>query len=830
MTEYADKLRQYLNGILSESASDLTEALSGTVATNLSEGLLPLARDQQEVELAIHGVEHIQADQELPGDESFALEAIVLPRERPVVDIINNSYHTPPAPWKHLGDALHKNAITTAIPSIGRVEIPNHPSAPYGGTAFVVGPDLLMTNRHVAETFATGIGVRRLNFISGRAPGIDFKQEVIPSESIVLNFDSVLMIHPYWDCAIVRVEGLPVTHPSLLLEGREPGNLTGREVVIVGYPAQDSRNSLELQNRIFRGIFQRKRMQPGKLQGYRPTRSYDKTVEAISHDSSTLGGNSGSAVIDVHTGRVVGLHFAGVYLEANFAVPTWELAVDSKVVDSEVNFHNPPTIGSPPPWHTDWLAADPETEGGAITAPNGGKQPIRNGGGESPLLGLDWYERINDAVLQDMIQRDSDNTRRSLIDVLGEVEADEVIKDLMSEEFVEGLFTTEPDPSLPEIVFLHGIMGGHLANQQGSGSRVWFNFLAFAKGNVAEKMTLGPDGFTDRHQKFSLSPDGHLRLKYAKAARRWRKNHFMVHEFTFDWRKPIHTSADQLNAYIEQLAIGNPNRRFALVAHSMGGLVASVYAQRHPTWSDRIQRAVFAGSPLGGSYAPIEAVLGVYPFFKTLAALSRHDDIPDLRQLAATLPGMLNMLPDPNLFPDPADYFTLPPWPGGPRPLQRWLDQSRNIKSEILASPLLSRTSGLVSREHGTVASIRVDANGQMQVGPRTGPGDGTVPIRASAVPELSALWEVTGDRHADLFKNKGVIKAVADLLRSGTTSALDRIRVEDIDFTEVLPESEVPEVTESSSEGVRARIDEGRLTGADLDWLLDPLRGSPPP
>ena len=42
----------------------------------------------------------------------------------------------------------------------------------------------------------------------------------------------------------------------------------------------------------------------------------------MTHDSSTLGGNSGSALIDVATGRVVGLHFAGRYLEANYAVPT----------------------------------------------------------------------------------------------------------------------------------------------------------------------------------------------------------------------------------------------------------------------------------------------------------------------------------------------------------------------------------------------------------------------------------------------------------------------------------------------------------------------------
>ena len=48
----------------------------------------------------------------------------------------------------------------------------------------------------------------------------------------------------------------------------------------------------------------------------------------MTHDASTLGGNSGSAIIDVDSGEVVALHFAGEYLKANYAVPMYELARD----------------------------------------------------------------------------------------------------------------------------------------------------------------------------------------------------------------------------------------------------------------------------------------------------------------------------------------------------------------------------------------------------------------------------------------------------------------------------------------------------------------------
>ena len=44
------------------------------------------------------------------------------------------------------------------------------------------------------------------------------------------------------------------------------------------------------------------------------------------HDCSTLGGNSGSVVLSLATGDAVGLHFAGRFLEANFAVSSGVVA------------------------------------------------------------------------------------------------------------------------------------------------------------------------------------------------------------------------------------------------------------------------------------------------------------------------------------------------------------------------------------------------------------------------------------------------------------------------------------------------------------------------
>jgi V8-like Glu-specific endopeptidase len=70
--------------------------------------------------------------------------------------------------------------------------------------------------------------------------------------------------------------------------------------------------------RIFGDIFNVKRLQPGSL---RNLFVWGKTFK---HDCSTLGGNSGSCVVDLETGRVIGLHFAGRYGRHNRAVALWK--------------------------------------------------------------------------------------------------------------------------------------------------------------------------------------------------------------------------------------------------------------------------------------------------------------------------------------------------------------------------------------------------------------------------------------------------------------------------------------------------------------------------
>lgn len=302
------------------------------------------------------------SDQPLSYQEQFVLEAIIIPGERPAIDIISGDYKVTHSAWLHFNDAPIKQRVVKAIASSGRVELPGHPTLPYGGTAWVAGPGLLMTNRHVAELFSSGLGLRQLRFQTGRSAKVDLKAERDSGAPHLLDVRKVVMIHPYWDMALLQVEGLPPSAVPLSLSVRAPEDLQGQDIAVIGYPAFDPRNDAEVQNRVFGGVYNVKRLQPGRIGARQRVESFGKTVSALTHDSSTLGGNSGSLVVSVQSGETVALHFAGQYLKANFGVPTAELARDGRIVDAGVNFVDKTRRG-PTEWDRYWNGVE---EGGGL--------------------------------------------------------------------------------------------------------------------------------------------------------------------------------------------------------------------------------------------------------------------------------------------------------------------------------------------------------------------------------------------------------------------------------------------------------------------------------
>lgn len=199
--------------------------------------------------------------------------AIVMRENRPVVLVRGDSYDDFSDPWRGLNSVEVKTRLSALFPLVGRIELPNSTVVPYAGACFVVGKGLVATKRHIAQEFSRGLGLA-IQYGGGDA-AIDFKRQIDTPEddpSAYFAVSGVEMIHPYWDMALLRVDGLP-TDRMLRLSVRSPEELVGRDIVVVGYPSRDPRNDLELQERIFGGVYYVKRLQPGVVGGARRCRA-----------------------------------------------------------------------------------------------------------------------------------------------------------------------------------------------------------------------------------------------------------------------------------------------------------------------------------------------------------------------------------------------------------------------------------------------------------------------------------------------------------------------------------------------------------------------------
>lgn len=270
---------------------------------------------------------------ELDEPESEALEAIVLLMARPAILVQDGSFFPPPQPWT---DALEarRAQIETVLGSVGRIEVSGHHSLDWVGTGWLAAPEVLMTNRHVAGEFARA-DAGAWGFVAGMSSRVDFAEELGAGTPREFAVTEVIGIHDQHDLALLRVEQQsdvgPLPSPIPIVA--EPGIVEGSSVYVVGFPASDSRrNDPEEMRRIFNDIYNVKRLQPGKV------RAVDETSARLLHDCSTLGGNSGSCVVDLESSRVIGLHFSGRYLEGNHAVALWQLADDPLVQTAGITY------------------------------------------------------------------------------------------------------------------------------------------------------------------------------------------------------------------------------------------------------------------------------------------------------------------------------------------------------------------------------------------------------------------------------------------------------------------------------------------------------------
>jgi endonuclease G, mitochondrial len=254
-------------------------------------------------------------------------EAIILPLARPSLFIRGGTFDRPAAQTWRSRLEPHRAILERVLPSVGRVEIV-YDTVMHMGTAWMVGPDLAVTNRHVAEEFAQRDGDRWV--FRARPTGeplaaqVDFSEEHLGAPPFECQVTEVVWIADDTpgapDAALLRLaspNGRPLP-PPIPLYG--PPASVGQLVAAIGYPARDPRNDLAEQDRIFDNTYGVKRLAPGEVSGLLDGGAAGDFAGSVAHDCTTLGGSSGSAIVDVATGSVVGLHYAGQYRQANYAV------------------------------------------------------------------------------------------------------------------------------------------------------------------------------------------------------------------------------------------------------------------------------------------------------------------------------------------------------------------------------------------------------------------------------------------------------------------------------------------------------------------------------
>ncbi|MFP2961478.1 trypsin-like serine peptidase [Myxococcus sp. 1LA] len=277
-------------------------------------------------------LEHTGEDTRLTDAEQTALETVVAFFGRPALAIRNGSFGAPPVGWEVLEQ--HREAIERTIDATGRIELAGSGML---GTGFLVAEDLVMTNRHVAQQFcrqAAEQWVLRL----GVVPRVDWLGEHQRDAQATFPIRGVAAIHARHDLALLRLgppDGAVLRPVPLRVAARAPSETNSRALYCVGYPMKDhTRTPPEVLLRIFEDTYGVKRLQPGELLSLDPAR------QQLTHDCSTLGGSSGSPVIDLETHAVLGLHFGGSR-EENHAVALWQLADDPLMSRAGVRFVEP---------------------------------------------------------------------------------------------------------------------------------------------------------------------------------------------------------------------------------------------------------------------------------------------------------------------------------------------------------------------------------------------------------------------------------------------------------------------------------------------------------
>lgn len=379
---------------------------------------------------------------------------------------------------------------------------------------------------------------------------------------------------------------------------------------------------------------------------------------------------------------------------------------------------------------------------------------------------------------------------------------------------LDSIHTVETDPTkakprtrpanAPLVFYLPDLMGTHLAicpPNQGKGDRIWFDPFNLAAGGMSSleisKRNVRPDGLFQRYY-------GELQAYLEKT--------YEVIPCPYDWRLGLDLLAQQLGELIDyQLqALDQKNQQLRpvnILAHGMGGLIMRLLMIPRPDgqpsiWEKIAKRPnsyfIMLGTPNQGSHTILENLLGKGRAVRQLASLDFQHNLQEILDIIAKFDGLLALLPmeskaDANT--SALDYFEAKTWKKlqtlnrdrwfaggeafGALPDQAQLQQAKKLR-ELLTQqeeqglPHAERLVYVFGYDLHTPQGLSIE-NNRLALQATT-EGDGSVTWAAGYLKGLAATqyWYMPVS-HANLTNTRHYFPALAELLQTGNTQALEQ-------------------------------------------------------
>jgi pimeloyl-ACP methyl ester carboxylesterase/predicted Fe-S protein YdhL (DUF1289 family) len=361
------------------------------------------------------------------------------------------------------------------------------------------------------------------------------------------------------------------------------------------------------------------------------------------------------------------------------------------------------------------------------------------------------YDRFawSDSVVEQLLA--SGQHSRELIAYFGQAEYDALVP------LAREALATPVSVEAPRVFIVPGIMGSQLGLLRPAplpNDVLWIDPVDISIGNLSLLKLPGAA---------QIVPLGVVLFTYLRLKLHLRIAGFAPVFHDYDWRLGL----DYLGRGLAE-RVRAETGRVMIVAHSMGGLVSR--AALACEGMHKVERVVLLGTPNSGSYAPVQAVRGVYAVVRKLARLASADQSAEslATEVFSTFPSLYHLLPPPG-FDGALDFFDAEAWPSvGPKPQPELLASARSFAGQ-LARPD-GRFTNVVGVGQETVTRVSRHKDGFVYTITRQ--GDGTVPLACAELPGARTYY--TKVAHSELARDAAVAQAVADLLRTGETTRLE--------------------------------------------------------